>query len=175
MSSSSDQRRHEVDTSGSPNMGDRRSSSFDEVFVEYERFAYSATTRRGEVTGSSTSSRMKVRSCQGESAEVSTSGGHDESEGANDSFLAVLEGLQIHIKGFLFPSSVIKRDDLVGLVRTFHFPMGHRVLIPRASDRPTYPPLGYVAVSSHHLIAGLRFPLPQFLMHVFNPLELAPM
>ncbi|KAL5758475.1 hypothetical protein ACOSP7_021086 [Xanthoceras sorbifolium] len=72
----------------------------------------------------------------------------------------------------LFPSSVIIRESLMDLVHTFHLPRGHRVLIPRATDSPTHPPQGYVAISSHHIPVGLRFPLPRFLIKVLNLLEL---
>ncbi|KAL5844315.1 hypothetical protein ACOSQ4_010273 [Xanthoceras sorbifolium] len=61
------------------------------------------------------------------------------------------------------------------LTHTFHLPKGHRVLIPRASDGPAYPSLSYVAISSHYLIVGLRFLLPQFLIRLLNLLELTPM
>ncbi|KAL5767640.1 hypothetical protein ACOSP7_014235 [Xanthoceras sorbifolium] len=92
----------------------------------------------------------------------------------DDHSQSVSKELQVRTGGSLFPSSVITRKDLVGLVHTFHLPMGHRVLIPRASDSPTHPPLGYVAISSHHLLAGLRFPLPRFLIKVLNLLQLTP-
>ncbi|KAL5818847.1 hypothetical protein ACOSQ4_022689 [Xanthoceras sorbifolium] len=158
MSSSSDQERHEVHIDGPPDAGDRKSRPFDEVVVEYEWFASrlkamkrgdkTTMTSRSEMIGSSTSGHVEVRRDQREPAE------------AGD---------------FSFPSFVIKREDLVDLTHTFHFSMGHRVLIPRASDRPAYPSPSYVAISSHHLIVGLRFHLPTFLKRVLNLLELAPM
>ncbi|KAL5762758.1 hypothetical protein ACOSP7_019022 [Xanthoceras sorbifolium] len=73
-----------------------------------------------------------------------------------------------------FPSSVIIRESLVDLVHTFHLPKGHKVLIPRAIDSRTHPPQGYVVISPHHLPAGLRFPLPRFLIRALNLLELVP-
>ncbi|KAL5779352.1 hypothetical protein ACOSQ2_010089 [Xanthoceras sorbifolium] len=129
-----------------------------------------ATTCRSEVIGFSTSGRV----------EVSTSRDQDESEGAvpgaeevDDPSLAVPKELQLQVEDFSFPSSVIMREDLAGLTHTFHLPIGQKVLIPRASDGPAYPSSGYVAISSHYLIAGLRFLLPYFLIRVPNLLELA--
>ncbi|KAL5808038.1 hypothetical protein ACOSQ3_028729 [Xanthoceras sorbifolium] len=158
MTSLSDQRHHEADTGGSPNTRDHRPRPFDEVLHQGDR---ATTTYRSEVTGSSTSGCKETRSDERESAEFSTSKGHDESEGvilgaegADDPSLAIPEGLQTQIGGLLFPSSIIKKEDLVGLVRTFHLPTGHRVLILRASDKLAYPLLSYVAISWHHLLAG---------------------
>ncbi|KAL5781912.1 hypothetical protein ACOSP7_006941 [Xanthoceras sorbifolium] len=116
MSSLSDQRCHEVGTHGSPNAGDRRPRPFDEVLVEYEQFVSrertkhqgdrAAMTRRSEVTESSTSGRREAWSDQGESTKVSTSEGHNESEGAvlgvervDDPTLAIPEGLQTQTRG----------------------------------------------------------------------------
>ncbi|KAL5734164.1 hypothetical protein ACOSP7_032025 [Xanthoceras sorbifolium] len=79
-------------------------------------------------------------------------------------------GLGVHCS----PPSVITRDDLVDLVHTFRLPMGHKVLVSRASDRSTHMLSGYIAISSHHLAAELRFPLPRFPLNVLNLLELAP-
>ncbi|KAL5861852.1 hypothetical protein ACOSQ3_003136 [Xanthoceras sorbifolium] len=192
MSRPSDQECHEANTGGFPDTGDRKSRPFDEVVVEYERFVShlkamehgdeAITTRRSEMKGSSTFGHVDARKDQGEPAEVSTSGDQDENEGVipeakgvNDPPLATPEELQTQAGDFSFPSSFIKIEDLVGFTHTFHLPMGHRVLIPRASDRPAYPPPGYVVIFSHHLIAGLRFPLPPILIRILNILELAPM
>ncbi|KAL5799492.1 hypothetical protein ACOSQ3_032569 [Xanthoceras sorbifolium] len=79
-------------------------------------------------------------------------------------------GLGVHCS----PPSVITREDLVDLVHTFHLPIGHKVLVSKASDRSTHMLSGYIAISSHHLAAELRFSLPQFLLNVLNLLELAP-
>ncbi|KAL5736793.1 hypothetical protein ACOSQ2_031581 [Xanthoceras sorbifolium] len=90
----SDQRLHEADTGGSP---DTRDLEY-EQFASRERTKYqgnrATTTHRSEVTGSSTSGRMEVRSDQEEFVEVFTSKGHDESEGADDPSLAIPKGLQ---------------------------------------------------------------------------------
>ncbi|KAL5781911.1 hypothetical protein ACOSP7_006940 [Xanthoceras sorbifolium] len=147
-----------------------------------ERGDEAIMTRRSEIRGSSTSGREEAMRDQGESAEVSTSEDRDENEGVvpgaeemDDPSLATPEDLQTQAGDFSCPSSIIKRDDLVGLARAFHLLMGHKVLIPKALDRPAYPPQGYVAISSHHLIVGLRFSLPSFLIRILNLLELAPM
>ncbi|KAL5736752.1 hypothetical protein ACOSQ2_031540 [Xanthoceras sorbifolium] len=168
MPSSGDQERHEADTGGAPDAGDCMSRPFDEILVKYEQFADKvATTRRSEVIWSSTSGRVEARRDQGEPAKVSTSVNQDENKGVvpeveevDDPSLVVPEELQTQAEDFSFPSSVIKREDLVGLMHTFHLPIGHRVLIPRVSDGPSYPPPGYMVISSYHLIIGLRFPLP---------------
>ncbi|KAL5820903.1 hypothetical protein ACOSQ3_022785 [Xanthoceras sorbifolium] len=173
MSSSSDQECHEVHIDGPPDAGDRKSRLFDEVVVEYEWFASrlkamkqsdKTTMTRSEMIGSSTSGYVEVRRDQREPAEVSTSGDQDENEG-------VVPGA----KAMEDPSLAVpeKLEDLIDLTHTFHFSMGHRVLILRASDRPAYPPPSYVAISSHHLIVGLRFHLPTFLKRILNLLELA--
>ncbi|KAL5852007.1 hypothetical protein ACOSQ3_007125 [Xanthoceras sorbifolium] len=110
------ERRSMVGTHGSPNAGDRRPRPFDEVLVEYEQFVSrertkhqgdrAAMTRRSEVTESSTSGRREAWSDQGESTKVSTSEGHNESEGAvlgvervDDPTLAIPEGLQTQTRG----------------------------------------------------------------------------
>ncbi|KAL5812317.1 hypothetical protein ACOSQ3_027267 [Xanthoceras sorbifolium] len=95
----------------------------------------------------------------------------------DDHYLLVSEELQVRTGGSLFPYFEITREDMVDLVHTFHFPMGHKVLIPRASDIPIDPPPGYgcYTISSHHLLAGLRFPFPRFLSKVLNLLQVAPM
>ncbi|KAL5827574.1 hypothetical protein ACOSQ3_019412 [Xanthoceras sorbifolium] len=69
---------HAADTGGPSNVRDRRSHPFDNVLVEYEWFA--AATHSSEVMGSSTSGRTEALGDQRVSAEVSTSGDHDESE-----------------------------------------------------------------------------------------------
>ncbi|KAL5775455.1 hypothetical protein ACOSP7_013012 [Xanthoceras sorbifolium] len=163
-------------------MRGRKSCPSDELVIAYEQFVSSTMIRRSEVIVSSTSGRVEVRRDQGEPVEVSTLVDQEESEGAvpraeevDDPSLAVPEELQTQAEGFSFPSSQIKREELVCLVHTFHLPMGYRVLIPRASDGQVHPPSGYVTISSYHLVTELRFPLPWFLIRILNMLELAPM
>ncbi|KAL5803323.1 hypothetical protein ACOSQ4_031628 [Xanthoceras sorbifolium] len=111
MSRSSDQEHHKADTGGSPDVGDRRPCPFNEV-VAMDRGGKTATTRRSEVIGSFTSSRVEARRDQGEPAEISTLGDQDENEGVvlgagevDDPSLAVPD--------FLFLSSIIKIEDLM--------------------------------------------------------------
>ncbi|KAL5839828.1 hypothetical protein ACOSQ4_012436 [Xanthoceras sorbifolium] len=141
------------------------------------------TSHGNKATRSSTSGHVEARGDQRESTGVSTSGDQGENKGVipraekvDDPSLSISEELQSQAGDFLYPSSLIKREDLVGLAHTCHPSMGHRVLIPDTftTHELTHPPLGYVAISSHHLIVGLRFPLTQFLILVLNLLELAP-
>ncbi|KAL5743963.1 hypothetical protein ACOSQ2_027079 [Xanthoceras sorbifolium] len=140
MSSLGNQRRHKADTGGPSNMRDRRSHLSDDVLVKYEKFASYERTRhqggriaashRDEVMGSSTSGRTEARSDQREST---TSRDHSKSEevvpgaeGMDDHYLLVSEELQVRTGGSLFPYFEITREDMVDLVHTFHFPMGHK-------------------------------------------------
>ncbi|KAL5777212.1 hypothetical protein ACOSP7_010138 [Xanthoceras sorbifolium] len=121
MSSSSDQERHEADTGGSPDVEDRRSHPFNDVVVKYEWFMSrkkavdsgdkATTICRSEVTGSSTSGHVEARRDQGEPAEVSTSGDHDENEGAVAG-IEVVDDPSLAVLDFSFLSSVIKMEDL---------------------------------------------------------------
>ncbi|KAL5825357.1 hypothetical protein ACOSQ3_021420 [Xanthoceras sorbifolium] len=192
MSSPSDRRRHKAGTGGPSNKGDRKSRPFDDVLLEYEKFASSERTghqgdkatvaHQREVIGSSTFGHTEVRSDRRESAEVFSLGDHGQSEGVvpgveerDDSSLAAPRGFETKTGSSSFPSSVITMESLVELEHTFHLPRGHKVLIPRVTNSLTHQPQGYVAISSHHLSAGLRFPLPRFLIKVLNLLEFAPM
>ncbi|KAL5846450.1 hypothetical protein ACOSQ3_009974 [Xanthoceras sorbifolium] len=165
ISSPSDQERHEAVTGSSPDIGGRRSRPFNEAVVVYEQF-------------------MSREKAMGWGDKAATTLDQDESEGAvpgaeevDDPSLTVPKELQLQVEDFSFPSyrpeGVIMREDLAGLTHTFHLPIGQKVLIPRASDGPAYPSSAYVAISSHYLIAGLRFLLPYFLIRVPNLLELA--
>ncbi|KAL5772700.1 hypothetical protein ACOSQ2_012624 [Xanthoceras sorbifolium] len=147
MSSLSDQECHKADTSGSPNVGDRSSRPFNEVVDAYERFVSreramdygdrAVTSHGSKATRSSTSGHVEARGDQRESTGVSTSGDQGENKGVipiaekvDDPSLSISEELQSQAGDFLYPSSLIKREDLVGLAHTFHPSMGHRVLIP---------------------------------------------
>ncbi|KAL5767703.1 hypothetical protein ACOSQ2_014486 [Xanthoceras sorbifolium] len=149
MSSLNDQEPQKVDVSGSSVPEEHKSRLFDEVIVEYERFM---SKQRGIVCSkrATEAHRDEVSSYRDLYASVGIA---PEDEGDDSSLI------ESEVRNFLFPSSMIKREDLVGLVSTFHLPIGHRVLIPRATDR----------------LVGLSFPLPNFIIHVLNLLELAPM
>ncbi|KAL5785163.1 hypothetical protein ACOSQ2_007555 [Xanthoceras sorbifolium] len=139
MSSLNNQERQEANVDGSSAPEERKSCPFDEVVVEYERFM----------------SKQRAIDCSKRAAKahrdffiwdldksVSIT---PEDEERDDSSLMASE-----VGNFLFPSSIISMEELVGLVNTFHLSMGHKVLIPRAMDGPAHPPSGYVAISSHH-------------------------
>ncbi|KAL5744418.1 hypothetical protein ACOSQ2_027534 [Xanthoceras sorbifolium] len=165
VSSLNDQECQKADVGGSFAPEERKSRPFDEVVVEFEQFM---------------SKQMGIdcseRAAEAHELRLFSSGDLDESVGiapedeVDDSSLVASE-----VGNFSFPSSIIKREDLVGLVNMFHLPMGYKVLIPRATDGPAHPPSGYVAISSHHSQAGLRFPLHEFIIRVLNLLELASM
>ncbi|KAL5752184.1 hypothetical protein ACOSP7_022360 [Xanthoceras sorbifolium] len=180
MTSPSNRRHHKAGTGGPSNKRDRKSRPIDDILLDYEKFVSGERTgRQGdevavayqcEVTGSSTSGHT----------EVSFSRNHSESEGVvpgvkerDYSFLAASGGLEIETGSSPFPSSVITKESLIELVHTFHLPRRHKVLIPRVTDSPTHLPQDYVVISSHHLFAGLRFPLLGSLS-VLNLLELTP-
>ncbi|KAL5741100.1 hypothetical protein ACOSP7_029964 [Xanthoceras sorbifolium] len=55
------------------------------------------------------------------------------------------------------------------------FPSGHQMLVSSVTDRAAYPPPSFVAISRYHLIAGLRFLIPGFLIDVLNLLKFSPM
>ncbi|KAL5738557.1 hypothetical protein ACOSP7_031318 [Xanthoceras sorbifolium] len=122
MSSPIDQKRHKAGTVGPSNKGDRKSRPFDDVLLEYKKFASGERTGhqgdkvvvayQRDVTGSSTSSRTKVRSDRRESAE------------RDDSSLVASGRLETETGSSSFPSSVITRENLVELVHTFHLPRG---------------------------------------------------
>ncbi|KAL5746725.1 hypothetical protein ACOSP7_023697 [Xanthoceras sorbifolium] len=131
------------------------SCPFDEVVIEYERFM---PKQRG------------IEKATSSSEDLDTSVGIAPKDEGHDSSLVASE-----VENFLFPSSMIKREELIGLVSTFHLPTGHKVLIPKATNGLVHPPSGYVAISLHHIHAGLRFPLPEFIIRVLNLLELASM
>ncbi|KAL5764220.1 hypothetical protein ACOSQ2_016814 [Xanthoceras sorbifolium] len=174
MSSSSNRRHRKTGSGGPSNKGDRKYCSFDDILLDYEKFVSGERTghqgdeadvaHQREVTGSFTSGRTEVRGDQRESAEVSSLGDYDESEW-------VVPGTG----SSSFPSLVITMASLVKLVHTFYLPRRHKVLIPRVTNILTHHPQGYVAISSHHLSAELRFPFPRFLIRVLNLLELVPM
>ncbi|KAL5758496.1 hypothetical protein ACOSP7_021107 [Xanthoceras sorbifolium] len=192
MSSSSNQRHRKVSIGDPSNKRDRKSRPFDNILLDYEKFIFGKRVERQsdeatvayqrEVTKSSTSGRTKVWGDQSEYAEMSSSGDHDKSEGVvpgvedmHGSSLAASRGLETKTGSTPFPSSVITMESLVELVHTFHLSRGYKVLISRVTNSLTHPTQGYVAISSHHLSAGLRFSLPQFLIRVLNLLEFAPM
>ncbi|KAL5808417.1 hypothetical protein ACOSQ3_029108 [Xanthoceras sorbifolium] len=169
MSSPSNLRRHKAGTGGPSNKEDRKSRPFDNILLDYEKFA--AVAHQREVTESSILGRTEVWGDQRESAKVSSSRNRGESKGPgveerNDSSLVVSGrggGLETETGSSSFPSSVITRKTLVELVHTFHLPQGHKVLIHRVTNSPTHSPQSYVGISSHHLSAG-----------VLNLLELVP-
>ncbi|KAL5834686.1 hypothetical protein ACOSQ3_014280 [Xanthoceras sorbifolium] len=68
-----------------------------------------------------------------------------------------------------------KKDVFVlkAMADSFQFPSGHRLLVSIVTDKAAYPHLGFVAISRHHMLAGLRFPIPRFLIDVLNFLKLA--
>ncbi|KAL5843807.1 hypothetical protein ACOSQ4_009765 [Xanthoceras sorbifolium] len=55
------------------------------------------------------------------------------------------------------------------------FDKGHKVMVPKVTDKSACPPRGYVAISPHHLHTGLRFLLSKFLIRVLKLLRLASM
>ncbi|KAL5746864.1 hypothetical protein ACOSQ2_024161 [Xanthoceras sorbifolium] len=82
------------------------------------------------------------------------------------------------VDGFSTPEELNSRpvnENLLGFASTFHLPRGYKVMVPKVTDRPARSPPGYIAISSHHLHAGLRFILPTFLLCVLNLLRLASM
>ncbi|KAL5865715.1 hypothetical protein ACOSQ3_003229 [Xanthoceras sorbifolium] len=83
----------------------------------------------------------------------------------------------IHQKNDIFSSfpSRIYRGNLKVIADSFRFPSGHQILVPAVTDRAAYPPPGFIAISRHHLIAGLRFPILRFLIDALNLLKLASM
>ncbi|KAL5765954.1 hypothetical protein ACOSP7_016571 [Xanthoceras sorbifolium] len=186
MPSSSNQRHRKTGSGGPSNKGDRKYCSFDDILLDYEKFVYGERTghqgdeadvaHQREVTGSSTSGRTEVRGDQRESAELSSLGDHDESEWVVPGVEAASGGgLETETGSSSFPSLVITMASLVKLVHTFYLPRRHKVLIPRVTNILTHHPQGYVAISSHHLSAELRFPFPRLLIRVLNLLELVPM
>ncbi|KAL5823563.1 hypothetical protein ACOSQ4_021463 [Xanthoceras sorbifolium] len=158
MYSPSDRRRHKASTGDLSNKGDRKSRPFDDVLTDYEKFASgerlglqgdkAAVAHQYEVIRSSTSGCTEVQSDRSESAEVSSSEDLGESEG-------------------IVPRVEEMNDSSLTALE------GHKVLIPRATNSPTHPPQCYVVISSHHFSAGLKFPLPNFLIRILNMLELA--
>ncbi|KAL5760147.1 hypothetical protein ACOSQ2_018985 [Xanthoceras sorbifolium] len=98
-----------------------------------------------------------------------------QTDEVDDSSQVTLGRSQMQVENFISLPSIITNEDLVGYASTFHLPMGHKVLIAKVIDRPAHPPPGYVAISLHHLHAGLRFPFSKFLICVLNLLRLAPM
>ncbi|KAL5865675.1 hypothetical protein ACOSQ3_003189 [Xanthoceras sorbifolium] len=68
----------------------------------------------------------------------------------------------------------IYQGDLKVMVDSFRFPSGHQMLVPAVTKRVIYPPPGFIAISRHHLIAGLRFPILGFLIDMLNLLKLPP-
>ncbi|KAL5758593.1 hypothetical protein ACOSP7_021204 [Xanthoceras sorbifolium] len=73
MYSPSDWSRHKASTGGLSNKGDRKSRPFDDVLIDYEKFASgerpglqgdkAAVAHQCEVTRSSTSGRTEVQNC----------------------------------------------------------------------------------------------------------------
>ncbi|KAL5750823.1 hypothetical protein ACOSP7_025426 [Xanthoceras sorbifolium] len=71
--------------------------------------------------------------------------------------------------------SWIYRGELRLMVESFQFSSDHQILVPAVTDRAAYPPRGFIAISRHHLIPGLRFPISGFLIDVLNLLKFASM
>ena len=75
---------------------------------------------------------------------------------------------------FTHHPSRITYQDLVGLGVQYRFPRGCRLMEPAPMDHAATPPRGFVAISVQHLEAGLRFPVPPYLIELLNVLKLAP-
>ncbi|KAL5775368.1 hypothetical protein ACOSP7_012925 [Xanthoceras sorbifolium] len=86
---------------------------------------------------------------------------------------ATYRGLSRRKEAFALVPSKIYMGDLRLIVESFHFPWGHQMLLFVLTVRPVYPSSGYIAISRHHLIVGLRFFIPGFLIDILNLLTLA--
>ncbi|KAL5815912.1 hypothetical protein ACOSQ3_024290 [Xanthoceras sorbifolium] len=174
MSSLSDQKHHEADVDGFSTPEELNSRPVNEVVIEYEWFM----SKQLAIYRSKGAAEAHIF----ELAEVSSLGGHDEGVGValgedevDDSSQTAYERLQPQVESFPSLPSVITRKNLLGFASTFHLPKGYKVMVPKVTDRPARSPSGYIAISSHHLNAGLRFILPTFLLCVLNLLRLASM
>ncbi|XP_073304546.1 uncharacterized protein [Primulina huaijiensis] len=65
-----------------------------------------------------------------------------------------------HLSSHIPPSSESKLRTL------WHIPSSHQIIIPSPEDRPYLAPKGYYTFFQHHLDAGLRFPICDFLQEL---------
>jgi len=70
--------------------------------------------------------------------------------------------------------SSLSLRDLDDYIKMYHIPKSCRIVMPSKKDHVTYPSRGFVAISPQHLLAGLRFLIPPFIINFLNQLKLAP-